>query len=68
MRRPGPESDVHVLPPMEYHSSTSELIQKLEKGHHNVSLTREEWDRLHTWIDLNVPYHGQFEAREYCEL
>ena len=67
VRRPGPESDVHVLPPMEYHSSTSELIQKLEKGHHNVSLTREEWDRLHTWIDLNVPYHGQFEAREYCE-
>lgn len=67
VRRPGPESDVHVLLPMDYHASTSELIQKLEKGHHGVTLSQEEWDRLHTWIDLNVPYHGQFTAREFCE-
>lgn len=66
VRRPGPESDLHVLTPMDYHASTSELIQKLEEGHHNVKLTREEWDRLHTWIDLNVPYHGNFESKEYC--
>lgn len=65
VRRPGPESDVHILTPMDYHASTSELIQKLEKGHHNVILSREEWDRLHTWIDLNVPYHGQFESKEF---
>lgn len=66
VRRPGPESDLHVLTPMDFHASTSELIQKLEKGHHNVSLSEEEWDRLHTWIDLNVPYHGQFESKEFC--
>ena len=30
----------------------------LEKGHHGVRLDREAWDRLATWIDLNVPCHG----------
>jgi formylglycine-generating enzyme required for sulfatase activity len=30
----------------------------LLKGHHNVNLDAEGWDRLLTWIDLNVPCHG----------
>lgn len=68
VRRPGPESDLHVLTPMDYHASTSELVQLLEKGHHGVTLSQEEWDRLHTWIDLNVPYHGHFSPPEYCEF
>ena len=58
VRRPGPESDYHVQQPLEWHASTSELVQMLEKGHHNVTLDRESWDRLITWIDLNVPDHG----------
>ena len=58
VRRPGPESDYHMEVPMEYHTSTSELVQMLQKGHHNVQLDEEAWDRLYTWIDLNVPDHG----------
>ncbi|MDO5553701.1 MAG: SUMF1/EgtB/PvdO family nonheme iron enzyme [Planctomycetia bacterium] len=58
VRRPGPESEVHVLKPMEYHSSTSELIKMLRKGHHNVQLDQEAWQKLICWIDLNVPYFG----------
>jgi formylglycine-generating enzyme required for sulfatase activity len=58
VRRPGPESDYHLQMPLEWHASTSELVQMLEKGHHNVKLDREAWDRLITWIDLNVPDHG----------
>jgi formylglycine-generating enzyme required for sulfatase activity len=58
VRRPGPESDYHLQVPLEWHASTSELVQMLEKGHHNVKLDREAWDRLVTWIDLNVPDHG----------
>jgi formylglycine-generating enzyme required for sulfatase activity len=58
VRRPGPESDYHLLPPMEYHANTSELIQLLKKGHHGVELDAVAWDRLITWIDLNVPDHG----------
>jgi len=58
VRRPGPESDYHMFPPAEYHADTSPLIQMLHKGHHNVKLDREAYERLYTWIDLNVPYYG----------
>ena len=60
VRRPGAESDYHLLPPLEYHADTSELVQMLRKGHHGVQLDAEAWDRLVTWIDLNVPYHGNW--------
>jgi formylglycine-generating enzyme required for sulfatase activity len=58
VRRPGPESDYHLRPPTEYLADTSELIQMLKKGHHGVALDAEGWDRLYTWIDMNVPCHG----------
>ena len=45
---------------MEWHAGTSELVQMLKKGHHNVKLDAEAWDRLYTWIDLNVPYYGTY--------
>jgi formylglycine-generating enzyme required for sulfatase activity len=58
VRRNGPEGDYMLPNPAEFHVNTSELIQMLEKGHHNVRLDQEAWDRLITWIDLNVPCHG----------
>ena len=58
VRRPGIESDYHMLEPMEYHADTTQLIQMLKRGHHNVKLDPEAWDRLITWIDMNCPYHG----------
>jgi len=58
VRRPGPESDYHMFPPAEYHADTSPLVQMLHKGHYGVKLPREAYERLYTWIDLNVPYFG----------
>jgi formylglycine-generating enzyme required for sulfatase activity len=58
VRRNGPEGDYHLLTPLEFHVETSELYQRLAKGHHGVQLTTEEWDRFVTWIDLNVPFWG----------
>lgn len=58
VRRPGIESDFHVLEPMEFHADTTHLVQMLKKGHHGVQLDTESWDRLITWIDLNCPFHG----------
>jgi len=58
VRRPGPESDYHMQVPLEFFADTSELVQMIEKGHHGVKLDAEAWDRLITWIDLNVPDHG----------
>jgi len=58
IRRVNIEDDVGLLVPGEYHADTSELVQMLLKGHHNVRLDREAWDRLIAWIDLNGPCHG----------
>ena len=49
VRRPGPESDLHILTPMDYHASTSELFQLLEKGHHGVKVDDESMRRLIAW-------------------
>ncbi|MBI2481409.1 MAG: hypothetical protein HYV60_23055, partial [Planctomycetia bacterium] len=67
VRRPGAETDYHLLPAAEYHASVSELVQLLEKGHHNVQLDAEVWDRLVTWIDLNVPFHGTWHEAQGAE-
>lgn len=58
IRRVNIEDYVGLHVPCEYHADTSELIQMLRKGHHNVRLDAEAWDRLITWIDLNGPCHG----------
>ncbi len=61
-RRPGPESSGMMGMPCEYHASTSEGVQLLEKGHHGVKLDDDSWRRLYTWIDLNVPFHGSWSS------
>ncbi|HRU19875.1 MAG TPA: SUMF1/EgtB/PvdO family nonheme iron enzyme, partial [Kiritimatiellia bacterium] len=58
VRRAGLEADLHLLAPAEFEADTSELVQRLKKGHHGVTLTQEEWEALYTWIDFNVPYCG----------
>lgn len=58
VRRNGPEGDYQGLMATEFTTDTSELMQLLEKGHHGVKLSKEDKDRLITWIDMNVPYLG----------
>jgi formylglycine-generating enzyme required for sulfatase activity len=60
LRRVGVEDDVSLLVPGEYHVDTSPLVQLLRKGHYDVQLDDEAWDRLVTWIDLNAPCHGSW--------
>lgn len=60
VRRNGPEGDYHVLTPLEFHANTSLVIQMLRKGHYNVQMDAEGWDRLLTWIDINVPAYGTY--------
>ena len=64
-RRPGPESDLDMYGAMEWHASTSPLIQMFKKGHNNVKLDAESWERLYTWIDLNVPHRGMWNNGKY---
>ena len=58
--RQGPESDIYVLKPAEFHASNSELIRILQAGHHGVEVPEEDMRTLYAWIDLNVPYYGAF--------
>ena len=60
VRSPTMESDMHLLPPYEFHVDTTELNQILEKGHYGVELDTEAKDRLYTWIDLGTPFHGSW--------
>ncbi len=62
VRRPGIESPMPLMTPMEFHADTTELVQMLVKGHHGVVLDEEAWDRLITWIDFNAPYHGRWST------
>jgi hypothetical protein len=48
------------LPPYSGGSTRSELLPLLEKGHGGVKLTREELEKIACWIDLVVPYCGDF--------
>lgn len=65
VRRPGPESELEMFYPMEYHASTSPLVRILEKDHYGVRLDREAWERLFTWIDLNAPWRGAWAPPGY---
>jgi formylglycine-generating enzyme required for sulfatase activity len=62
VRRPGTENDIATKRPMDFHAGTSELIQRLRRGHYGVKLDREAWERLYTWIDLNAPYRGSWNS------
>jgi len=61
VRRPGPESEMALLNPLEWHASTSPLVQMLRKGHHGVTLDRDAWETLITWIDLNAPWRAKWD-------
>lgn len=60
IRRPGIESDLHLLAPLEFYAGATELVRILQKGHYGVELDPESWERLTTWIDLNAPFHGRW--------
>ncbi|MEI6515546.1 MAG: SUMF1/EgtB/PvdO family nonheme iron enzyme, partial [bacterium] len=62
VRNNGIEGDYHLLAPMEFHFSTTDLGKLLRKGHYGVELDDDAWARLVTWADLNRPYHGTWSS------
>ncbi|MEG1543197.1 MAG: SUMF1/EgtB/PvdO family nonheme iron enzyme [Tannerellaceae bacterium] len=59
VRRPGIESDMHMLVPMNVHADQTELMQLLNKGHYNVKIDSASITKLACWIDFNAPFHGR---------
>ena len=56
----GSQSVVSQLPPHFAGANRSELIPLLERGHYGVTMNREEMDKLACWIDLLVPFCGDY--------
>ncbi len=61
VRRPHAESNGGAQVPAEFSADTSLLVQLLKKGHHRVSLGKDAWERIYTWIDLGAPDHGSWK-------
>jgi hypothetical protein len=56
-----PQSSPSIQPPYSAGASQSPLIAMLESGKHfGLVLSREELDKLALWIDLLVPYAGDY--------
>jgi len=61
-------SEPCMIPPQYGGSTRSKLIAMHEKGHNDVKLSREEMDKLAAWIDLVVPFCGDYvEANAWNE-
>jgi hypothetical protein len=65
---PGMQSVPTLLPPYYRGAATSELMKMLEKQHGGVQLSREELEKIACWIDLQVPYCGDYkEANDWSK-
>ena len=50
--------------PLRFGAIASPLTKMLEKGHHDVDLSQEEWRSLITWMDANASFYGTFDRAE----
>jgi hypothetical protein len=55
-----PQSGPEVMKPYSFGAAASGLIEMLDAGHEDVRLSRQEMDKLACWIDLAVPYCGDY--------
>ena len=57
-----------MLPPYFTGAAKSELITMLENGHMGVKLSPQEMEKIACWIDLLVPYCGDYtEANAWTD-
>ena len=57
-----------MLPPYYKGAAKSKLIAILEQGHEDVELSPEEMEKIACWIDLLVPYCGDYiEANAWTQ-
>jgi hypothetical protein len=64
----GSQSVPTMLPPYFAGSAKSGLMKLLKDGHGEVELSDEELDMIACWIDLNIPFCGDYrEAHAWTE-
>ena len=63
-----PQSGPAMLPPYHAGAARSKLVAMLEEGHSKVKLCREETEKIACWLDLLVPFCGDYtEANAWNE-
>jgi hypothetical protein len=50
--------------PGQYGSRGSNLAGLLLRGHHQVQLSPQDWERLNTWMDTNAVFYGTFNRED----
>jgi len=64
----GAQSTPPLQDPYKRGAAKSKLLEMLKKGHGKTALTQEELDKISAWIDLYVPYCGDYyEANTWSE-
>ena len=58
---PNPSGGEAVIPPYARGSGRSRLMTLLEEGHEDVKLSKQELDTFACWIDLGVPFCGDYD-------
>jgi hypothetical protein len=51
-----------IQPAKSWGALASKLTAYLRPEHHDVGLSREEIERVETWLDLNAPYYPVYES------
>jgi DNA-binding beta-propeller fold protein YncE len=57
----GAQSGPEMLPPYAAGAARSRLLSMLAEGHYEAQITPEEIQKLACWIDLQVPFCGDYE-------
>jgi hypothetical protein len=52
-----------AVPPLTHGSHRSKLVDQIRKDPCRANLTREEFIKIVTWIDANVPYYGTYRGK-----
>jgi hypothetical protein len=55
-------SNFVAVPPLSRGSHPSKLVAQIRKDPCKADITREEFVRIVTWIDANVPYYGTYQG------
>ncbi len=53
-----------LSPPGRYGARGSSVMKLLLKGHYDVALTKDEIERLATWMDTNALFYGTFDPTD----
>ena len=63
MREDGGKAGIRAVPPLTRGSHRSKLPERIRKAPCKANLSREQFIRIVTWIDANVPHYGTCRGR-----